>query len=539
MINQPIYCITSDLDWASDYCIEDFLQLTRSLGVIPTLFATHDSPVIRAFSEAHPDDVGVHPNFRSNSSHGTDISTVIDHVFRIYPAAKTFRSHGYFDSSDILQEMAQRGVRYDSNLCLYLQPGIVPLQLGVPGITRLPVFWEDDTHWLRTGGDWKVENYLEAFTSPGLKIIDVHPFITALNIPSGEYYRRVHPHITTVSGKDIESLRHQGSGARTFLIDLVKFVKSQNQRFYTLHEIYRNFPVDAFLASKKESGRRQSLHTDAEYASYWKMTEADRQEFLKESYNRQRDAKDKYATSRDYHARELEIQAVARSIKDKGSVLDLGCGNGYTLISLAKQLTDWKLVGVDFSENLIEGARHLAAQEGDALQSTPEFVCADATRYIASARNDSVKYVISERFIQNLPSTESQERVMREIYRILEPGGRFLMCEGSQDGFQALNELRSRVGLSTIPETSADNVSAIRIESDRLESHLGPRIGFKLVGKLGFSQYFVISRVLHPLMVAPMGPRFDSRFNFFARLIQENMEFDPGLGSNVLWIFEK
>ena len=46
---------------------------------------------------------------------------------------------------------------------------------------------------------------------------------------------------------------------------------------------------------------------------YWQMSDADKQDFLKTSYQ-QRNATDKYATSRDFHARELEIQAIKKGI---------------------------------------------------------------------------------------------------------------------------------------------------------------------------------------------------------------------------------
>ena len=113
------------------------------------------------------------------------------------------------------------------------------------------------------------------------------------------------------------------------------------------------------------------------------------------------------------------------------------------------------------------------------------------------------------------------------------------MCEGSRNGFRALNDLRGKVGLSIIPDTSAENISAIRINDDDFENYFQSELGFNLRQKLGFSQYFVISRVFHPLMVAPLRPRFDSRLNDLARLIQENMDFSPGYGSNVLWVLEK
>src|SRR5262245_44573518 len=127
MIHEPVYCITSDINWASPYCITDFISLFQSFGITPTLFATHDSPEVREFNAAHPDDVNIHPNFRSGSTHGKDHMSVIDHMLKLYPDSKAFRSHAFYDGTDILQEMSRREIKYDSNLCLYLQPNIVPL----------------------------------------------------------------------------------------------------------------------------------------------------------------------------------------------------------------------------------------------------------------------------------------------------------------------------------------------------------------------------------------------------------------------------
>jgi hypothetical protein len=40
-------------------------------------------------------------------------------------------------------------------------------------------------------------------------------------------------------------------------------------------------------------------------------------------------------------------------------------------------------------------------------------------------------------------------------------------------------------------------------------------------------------------MVSPLKPRFDSKYNEIAKLIQENLDLEPGYGSNVLWLLEK
>lgn len=290
---------------------------------------------------------------------------------------------------------------------------------------------------------------------------------------------------------------------------------------------------------KDETQGRITVHSTEEHQSYWQqMSDAEKQEFLRESY-KHRNARDKYATSRDFHARELEIQAILKSLGEKESILDLACGNGYTLLSLAKQLDNWNMRGVDFSDNLIEGANYLREEGGGGLKSQPEFICNDAVKYLNNLEDESVGYVITQRFIQNLPSDKWQKKVVKDIYRVLKKGGRYLMCEGSLEGFNHLNEIRERVGLSIIPATTIDNIASIRIVDSKFENFAQSEVGFKLADKLGMSTYFIISRILHPLMVAPDRPHFDSKFNEYGRLIQENMDFAPGYGSNVLWVFEK
>jgi SAM-dependent methyltransferase len=145
---------------------------------------------------------------------------------------------------------------------------------------------------------------------------------------------------------------------------------------------------------------------------------------------------------------------------------------------------------------------------------------------------------LTERFLLNLPSREAQLRVIRECHRALKPGGRLLMCEASAEGFETLNRLREACGLEAIPETGVDNVSAIRFREREIEEHVR-QVGFHASEKRGFSQYFITSRVLHPLLVKPLPPRFDSPINRLARDIQANLPMHPGFGSNVLWVLEK
>jgi SAM-dependent methyltransferase len=292
------------------------------------------------------------------------------------------------------------------------------------------------------------------------------------------------------------------------------------------------------MTIRKDDSGRVTVHSEDAYRRYAAMTDAEKQEFLRGEYE-QRDAADPYATSRDYNARELEIAAIRGALGAPGRLLDLGCGNGYTLLALGETLAGWDLQGIDFSPNLIAGARALLAQRRERLQSVPRFVEADALRVLADTPDESLDYVLTERFIQNMPRQDVQIDVLRQIRRILRPGGLLLMCEGSDDGFESLNEVREQVGLPRIPSTSRENVSAIRFDDAAIERIATEELGYVLRSKLGFSFFFLIARVLHPLLAAPDPPRFDARINDFARAVQMHVPMQPGYGSNVLWVLHR
>jgi len=235
---KPKYCITADTDWASEDCLDYFLGMIWMCEVRPTLFVTHESLVVRDFMKAYPDSIGIHPNFAAGSTHGNSMDDVIDHMFELYPDVRSFRSHGFVDSTQIIRKMQGRGIEYDTNLCLYLQPDIVPLRLGASGTLRFPVFWEDDVHWSFTD-DWNFKNFVHHFETPGLKIINVHPVNIALNIQTAAQAQEMKPYTKTLTIKEIHKLRYSGFGPLDFLLSLIKFVKSTGQRFYVLDEIYK------------------------------------------------------------------------------------------------------------------------------------------------------------------------------------------------------------------------------------------------------------------------------------------------------------
>ena len=79
----------------------------------------------------------------------------------MYPFAKSFRSHHFFEHNNIYREMQKIGIKYDSNLNLFFQPNIEPLRHAT-GIMKLPIFWEDDIHYKEYKGSWNFFEYLDA-----------------------------------------------------------------------------------------------------------------------------------------------------------------------------------------------------------------------------------------------------------------------------------------------------------------------------------------------------------------------------------------
>jgi hypothetical protein len=232
---EPVFALTSDTDWASKFAIDRLIDFTTEAGIAPTIFVTHKSARLEAEAAKGTVELGIHPNFLPGSSHGADVDAVVAHAMALAPGTRLWRSHAFVDGTHVALKLHQAGIRIDSNVCLYMQQNLVPLEHWV-GIRRFPVFWEDDVHWHR-GGRWDFAGYRDAFFTPGLKVVNVHPFIYALNIPSEAIYQSVKSNITKLDAESAGRLRWAGPGPADFLAALAAAVRAQGLRWHTLSEL--------------------------------------------------------------------------------------------------------------------------------------------------------------------------------------------------------------------------------------------------------------------------------------------------------------
>jgi ubiquinone/menaquinone biosynthesis C-methylase UbiE len=111
------------------------------------------------------------------------------------------------------------------------------------------------------------------------------------------------------------------------------------------------------------------------------------------------------------------------------SVLDVGCGRGLMLIGAAKRLKSGRAVGVDIwqAEDL-SGNRPDATLENARLEGVADRVevkTADMRKLPFEAA--AFDAVVSSKAIHNVYSAAGRAEAIREIARVLKPGGRALI----------------------------------------------------------------------------------------------------------------
>lgn len=201
-VNSPIV-VTADVDWASEYCISQFVEKMLTCNIRPLLFVTHASDAINYYAKHNQISLGIHPNFRLGSDHGSSIDNVIDFVCSLVERPWISRSHGFKDNIEIQKTLVRHGVKVDSNELMFLENDIKPKKLS-SGILRYPVFWSDGFELRKSKNErWQPETLEKKFDSPGLKIINIHPFNWALNFSSVEQYEQKKFLTKTINAQNI------------------------------------------------------------------------------------------------------------------------------------------------------------------------------------------------------------------------------------------------------------------------------------------------------------------------------------------------
>ncbi|MCP3890807.1 MAG: class I SAM-dependent methyltransferase [Desulfobulbaceae bacterium] len=203
------------------------------------------------------------------------------------------------------------------------------------------------------------------------------------------------------------------------------------------------------------------------------------------------------ATTNDYYMREIEIRCLTNAIsefskrKEKFTVADIGCGNGYSTIKLAKKYPEAQFNGFDYSENMISFAKEIQDQE---VIPNVAFHVLDITKDPIPEKYD---FVFTDRCLINLPSYALQISAIESIYNALNDNGTFVLIENFIDGHNSFNKLRKEFGLKEINIREHN----FFFDKNKLEPFLDSL--FKSIEFINISsQYYIGSRIIYSKICA-------------------------------------
>lgn len=160
------------------------------------------------------------------------------------------------------------------------------------------------------------------------------------------------------------------------------------------------------------------------------------------------------STTDDIHLRELEIKTITQTFREIGipidaSVLDVGCGDGYSTTKLALEFPRVKFHGIDYSPAMIEIANKRLRSESR-LRNQVEFNVGDLVELANVCDDTKYDVVLSDRCLINLESSESQQHAISQIAEHTKSGGYYVAIENFVEGQGNMNEIRKAVGLPEI-----------------------------------------------------------------------------------------
>ncbi|PZD96692.1 class I SAM-dependent methyltransferase [Paenibacillus sambharensis] len=148
---------------------------------------------------------------------------------------------------------------------------------------------------------------------------------------------------------------------------------------------------------------------------------------IKDFYNSVAEGEGSYAAGTDKFSPSGPTERIKELVlgSQKQRILDIGCGMGTTLLSLANSYTfGQQFIGIDFSEKMIDRARERSRELSSAYRGKTGFFVADvqALPYM----DGQFDFIYSECVLNLVPD---RVKAIGEISRLLEPKGIFVYTD--------------------------------------------------------------------------------------------------------------
>lgn len=187
----------------------------------------------------------------------------------------------------------------------------------------------------------------------------------------------------------------------------------------------------------------------------------------------------------DLVQRRLENEFIFTWLKPQDRLLEVGCGNGFLTEELRSRVSH--VTGFDFSEEMIKEARTHVGERNN--------VFLVGSVLSPNTVSDLFDCIVCVRVLINLANFSEQVIAIKNMASWLNPGGRLILIEGYTEGFEALNDLRRKCGISPLRPAPINFYSSFAELSANFDQQ------FTRVGEWHSGMFDILTRVAYPLLV--------------------------------------
>lgn len=225
----------------------------------------------------------------------------------------------------------------------------------------------------------------------------------------------------------------------------------------------------------------------------------------------------------------LEIKAITKHLDPDTLVLDAGCSNGASTFKIAEQ-TRASVRAFDYSA----GAITIAGEQQPLKDPDGRISFRQGNILNIDEPDNQFDAAYTIRVIINLTSWRLQQQAIREVQRVLKPGGIYLMSEAFKGSLANLNALRSLAGLATLNEPDFN----LYLKETDLETFVEPHFKIEAIRRFS-SIYYVGSRFFRYLTMNPGDQdSFDNAVNRYFAAFEETANAGD-FGIQKLYILRK
>jgi SAM-dependent methyltransferase len=193
----------------------------------------------------------------------------------------------------------------------------------------------------------------------------------------------------------------------------------------------------------------------------------------------------------DFYMLQKELSEISKYIEDGMDICDIGCNNGYCDFKLLEIYKNIKIIGIDFSDKLIN-----EAQKNSNMSKYKDRVNFIVGNILDSSTYPKQKFdiILLKRILINLNSDVDQIQALLNVKSLLKPDGKIILTEAVEENWKRLNRLRKECNLDDLKQPWHN-----RYLTDDIIKLIYLNFNVECDDDYS-SSYYIISRVLNPLI---------------------------------------